>query len=160
MKLLNVRGVMIMALAASLTLAACSKDDDNTNPNLRTQEYTLTPVANSGITGKVTLEENADHSFNVWVNLDSSATGVTHQAAILHGSIASPGSIALMLDSIPGTGAAASSKTANVTQLWLADSSMMAVTYDSILAFDGSVNVYYSADRMDSILAQANIGSN
>jgi hypothetical protein len=152
------RGVVIAAASICVIIFACKKNDDNV-PQLRTQEYSLSAVGASKVTGKVTVTENADKSFNVKVALDSSAKDTVHLMNIHNGSIASPGDIAIPLNSITGTGAAATGETQNIKTAMQGDVTVP-LTYDSILVYNGYLNVYYSAARADSLIARANIGKN
>ncbi len=160
MKVTNLfsRAVVIAAASICVITFACKKSDD-TIPQLRSQEYSLSPVGASGITGKVTFTENTDKSFNVKVALDKSVKDTVHVMHIHNGTVASPGDIAIPLNSITGTGAAASSETKNINTAMLGEVSVP-VTYDSILVYNGYLNVHYSAARIDSLIAQTNIGKN
>ena len=160
MKVTNLfsRAVVIAAASICVIMFACKKNDDNI-PQLRSQEYSLSPVGGSGIKGKVTFTENTDKSFNVKVALDSSVKDTVHVMHIHNGSIASPGGIAIPLNSITGTGAAASSETQNIKTAMQGETSVP-ITYDSVLVYNGYLNVHYSASRIDSLIAQTNIGKN
>ena len=153
------RSVMTGVLTATILFFACKKDDVS-KPALRSQEYPLSAAGNSGVTGKITISENTDSSFNVKVALDRSVKDTVHVLHIHNGSISSPGNIAIPLTSITGTGGAASSITSNIKQVTLPGSTVKVLTYDSILVYNGYVNVHYSAYRIDSLIAQGNIGQN
>jgi hypothetical protein len=152
------RGIVFAAVSTCVIMFACKKNEDNV-PQLRSTEYSLSPAGASHVTGKVTVTENADKSFNVKVALDSSVKDTVHVMHIHNGSVASPGSIAIPLTSITGTGAAASSQTLNIKTAMQGETSVP-ITYDSILVYNGYLNVHYSAARIDSLIAQANIGKN
>ena len=161
MKFVKFRSAIAIALMSAMlpvTMISCDKDDDN--DNLRSKEYPLAAVGNSGVTGKVTFKENTDKSFNVIVSVTKSQKDTVHLLNILNGTVANPGPVALNLANITGTGAAATSETKNVKQIKLADNSMKNVTYDSILKFTGHVKMVFSATKSDSTLASGNIGTN
>jgi hypothetical protein len=154
------RSFVTIALSATVLFFACKKDDTTSPGQPRSKEYALGPVDSSGVTGKVIITENMDSSFNVLVALDKSVKDTIHIVQLRNGSISSQGGLALPLNSITGTGAAASSTTSNIKQVVLGDSTVKTMTYDSITAFNGYVNVYYSAAKMDSLIAHTNIGNN
>ena len=146
MKSRNLLTGMAIAIAMSATIIACSKDDNNP-PALRSKEYTLVPVGASGVSGKVTILENADKTLALTVALDKSVKDTIHVSHIHSGSISNPGAVVIPLSSITGTGGAASATTA-----------ISSITYDSLLNYMGYVNVHYSAYRIDSLITQSNIG--
>lgn len=152
------RAVVVVAAGICVIMFACKKNDDNI-PQLRSQEYSLSAVGASRITGKVTVTENTDKSFNVKVALDSSVKDTVHVMHIHNGSIASPGGIAIPLNSITGTGGPASGETQNIKTAMMGETTVP-ITYDSILVYNGYLNVHYSASRIDSLIAQTNIGKN
>ena len=141
-----------MGLAIAITLGAtfmtCDKTKDNIS--LRSKDYTLVPVGQSGVTGKVTISENANKTFNVLVVLNKSVKDTVHISHIHSGSISSPGAVAISLSNILGTGTTAQATTAIVNT----------ITYDSVLNNNEYINVHNSASRLDSLIAQVNIGKN
>ena len=160
MKFVSLKPAIAIALISALlpaTMISCDKDDD---VNASWKEYPLAATGASGVTGKVRFTENTDHSFNVLVTLNKSVKDTIHLVNILHGSTTTPGSTAIALSNITGTGNAASSETKNIKQLKLPDNSMKNINYDSIIRFTGNVNVLYSATRSDSSIAKGNIGTN
>lgn len=140
---------LAIAIALGTTFIACDKNNDTT-VTPRKKEYSLLPVGGSGVTGKVTVSENADKTFNVLLALDKSVKDTVHISHIHNGSISSPGPVAIPLANITGTGAAAQATTSNINKF----------TYDSLLNYNGYINVHYSASRLDSLVAQVNIGKN
>jgi len=161
MRKIKGKGILLAASALFFVLVySCNKDDGYSNGNSRSSEYALSAVNNSGVNGKVTITENADKSFNVLVNLDNSVKDTVHVMHIHNGSVAAQGGIAIPLTSITGTGGAAQGLTQNINSVTWPDNTVHGVTYDSILMFNGYVNVHYSMSKVDSIIAQGNIGSN
>jgi hypothetical protein len=139
---------LAIAITLGATFMACDKNNDNIS--LRSKDYTLVPVGQSGVTGKVTISENANKTFNVLVVLNKSVKDTVHISHIHTGSISSPGAVAISLSNILGTGTTTQATTANVNT----------ITYDSVLNYNGYINVHYSASRLDSLIAQVNIGKN
>ncbi len=139
---------LAMAITLGATFMACDKNNDSIS--LRSKDYALVPVGQSGVTGKVTISENANKTFNVLMVLDKSVKDTVHISHIHTGSISSPGAVAISLSNILGTGTTAQATTANINT----------ITYDSVLNYNGYINVHYSASRLDSLIAQVNIGKN
>lgn len=160
MKFVHARSLVIASAFLLFILSACEKSEENPDPTLGSKEYVLNEVNGSGAGGKITITENADSSFNVIVNVNNSVKDTVHILHIHNGSISSPGNIAIPLTPFTGTGAAAESRTMNIKQATLADSSTVNLTYNGILNYTGYLNVHYSASRVDSLIAQGNIGSN
>ena len=140
---------LAIAISFCATFMACDKNYNNA-PALRKKEYALKPVGASGVTGKVTISENADKSFNVLLVLDKSVKDTIHISHIHSGSISAPGPVAISLSNITGTGGTAQATTNSINTF----------TYDSLLTYNGYINVHYSASRLDSLVTQANIGKN
>jgi len=160
MKFVNIKPAIAIALISALlpaTMISCDKDDD---ANIRWKEYPLAATGASGVTGKIRFTENTDRSFNVLVTLNKSVKDTIHLVNILHGTSTTPGPVAIALANITGTGNTASSETKNVKQLKLPDNTLKNINYDSIVKFNGNVNVLYSATRSDSSIAKGNIGTN
>ena len=159
MKFVNIKQAIAIALISALmpvTMISCDKGDDD----VRWKEYPLAATGGSGVTGKIRFTENADRSFNVLVTLNKSVKDTAHLVNILHGSTTTPGATAIELTNITGTGNTASSETKNIKQMKLPDNSLKNINYDSILKFNGNVNVLYSATRSDSSITKGNIGTN
>jgi hypothetical protein len=142
-----------------LFLISCSKDKSFEN-HLRSKEYILSPVGNSGVNGRIVISENADSSFNVFVSIDPSILDTVHGLNIHNGSITSPGILAIPLAGLTGNGGLAQVETRNITEVMMPDSTVQKISYDGILAFAGYLNVSYSLNMPDSLIAQGNIGSN
>jgi hypothetical protein len=160
MKFVNIKQAIAIALISALMpvfIISCDKDDD---ASIRWKEYPLAATGASGVTGKVRFTENTDRSFNVLVTLNKSVKDTAHLVNIYHGSNITAGAIAITLANITGTGNTASSETKNIKQMKLPDNSLKNINYDSILKFNGNVNVLYSATRSDSSIAKGNIGTN
>ncbi len=160
MKFVQVRLLVFASALLVFSLYACEKSEEHSNPTLRSKEYVLNEVNGSGVNGKITITENADSSFNVWVAVNNSVKDTVHILHIHNGSISSPGNIAIPLTPFTGTGAAAESKTMNIKQAVLPDSTTVHLTYNGILNYTGYLDVHYSASKVDSLIGQGNIGSN
>ena len=116
-KTFNIIGSLLITLfLLSLLLTSCEKKDAATSSaTLRTKEVVLNATANSSVSGKAVIAENADHSFNVSITLQNTIKDTVMVMHIHNGSIASPGNISVPLIDIKGTGGTANGTTLNIT---------------------------------------------
>ncbi|WP_338768259.1 CHRD domain-containing protein [Bernardetia sp. ABR2-2B] len=122
---------------------SCGDDDEDEAPELRTKVYTLQTVT-AGVGGTVTFNEVNSTSTSVTVVLTGAPDGGVHPAHIHDGDIDNPGGIAYNLGPIE-----------NSTNTVTLDAS-----YDALTSYNGYVNIHLSAEELEVIVANANIGSN
>ena len=128
--------------------------------NQRSETYTLDAnsndgsIAPNGIPGSVQfLELTSDLTF-VQVSLDpgtmdgSTGANLSHPAHIHNGSAGSGGSIEYYLGPVDGSDAAARS------------GKLVSESYDTLVGFDGYVNVHESIANLQNIVSQGNVGAN
>ena len=106
--------------------------------------------------GTAMFEERVNGETLVTIMLDGTPADGMHPAHIHVGSVAdAPGDIAITLNSVNGaTGMSAT----NVTKFNGEDGDM--IDYNGLLEYDGYINVHLSADDLETLVAQGNIGSN
>jgi hypothetical protein len=160
-KTFNAIGVIILSilllLIFSISFSSCEKKDVATSTaTLRTKEIILSPTTGNTISGKATLAENADHSFNVSIILQNTVKDTVMAMHIRNGSIAAPGNISIPLTNITGTGASATSSKLNIVSGISPTGTTVALTYDSIILPTRYFNIY-SAARPNNIVANGNI---
>ncbi len=149
---------LLLALIFSISFTSCEKPDvATTTATLRTKEITLNPTAGNLQSGKAIIAENADHSFNVSITLQNTVKDTVMVMHIHNGSITSPGTIAIPLTNITGTGGQASGTTLNITTATSAAGPAVPVTYDNIITYLGYFNVHYSAGQIGNVVANGNI---
>jgi hypothetical protein len=147
-----------LALIFSITFSSCEKKDvATTAATLRTKEITLTSTAGNTVSGKAVIAENADHSFNVNITLQNTVKDTVMVMHIHNGSIAAPGTIAIPLTNITGTGGQATGVTLNITSGTSATGTNVALTYDNIITYTGYFNIHYSAAQISNVVANGNI---
>ncbi len=155
MKIHNrISSVLFVSALLSVSMISCDKDDDSP----RNKEYAITAENNNGVTGKLSVTENTNKSFNIQVDLNKSVKDTVHIIKLVNGSVANPGTVAIDLGTVTGTGAAVSKRTNNLNQVKLPDNTNKTLTYDSLLNYNAFIAVYYSATKSDSIIAKGNIG--
>jgi len=118
--------------------------------------YDLGSVDVDGIMGTAMFEERVNGETLVTIMLEGTPADGMHPAHIHVGSVAeAPGDIAITLNSVNGaTGMSAT----NVTKFNGEDGDM--IDYNGLLEYDGYLNVHLSADDLETLVAQGNVGSN
>ncbi|WP_338792607.1 CHRD domain-containing protein [Bernardetia sp. MNP-M8] len=127
--------------------ASCGDDDEDEAPALRSKVYTLASADTTGltnVTGTVTFDEVDASKTTVTIDLVNAPAGGVHPAHIHDGEKTTNGPVAFALTEVVN-----SKSVSTVTQ-----------SYDQLINYDGYVNVHLSADSLDVIIANTNIGSN
>ena len=149
---------LLFAIIFSFSFSSCDKKDvATTTATLRTKEIILNPTAGNTQSGKAVIAENADHSFNVSITLQNTVKDTVMVMHIHNGSITSPGTIAIPLNNITGTGGQAVGNTLNITTATSAANTTVPVTYDNIITYLGYFNIHYSAAQIARVVANGNI---
>ncbi|WKN31050.1 CHRD domain-containing protein [Porifericola rhodea] len=115
--------------------------------------YTLFERAVDGISGEITFAERNNKEVLATIMLEGTPEGGSHPAHIHQNSYVESGAIALTFNPVNGT--TGMSKT-NLTFFDNGDSAK----YETIVDYDGYVNVHLSADALGTIVAQGDIGGN
>jgi len=118
--------------------------------------YQLDEKAVDGISGSVVFEERMSGETLVTIMLDGTPDGGMHPAHIHVGSVAdAPGAIAVTLNLVNGT---TGMSMTNVAKFDGEDGE--AIDYNGLLEYDGYLNVHLSAEDLETLVAQGNVGSN
>jgi hypothetical protein len=117
------------------------------------KSYVLKTEDIEGINGNATFEKRLNGETLVTLILNGTSDGGVHPAHIHMNSAAEGGAIAISL--APVNGATGISKT-QVAKF----NNDVAVTFDQLLMYNGYINVHLSAEKLATIVAQGNIGSN
>jgi hypothetical protein len=136
----------------SLIISGCSKDDSSTKSSTSVKVYTLSPVSNSKISGKVTFKKNEDGSTTILLEINGSSTDI-HPAFIYLNNVETGGQVAITLAPIDCD--CESSSTVITT---LDDGTP--ITYEQLLKFDGHIKIHQNEDHLEIIITQGNIGAN
>ena len=147
--------LMSLALACSKSEEADVNNPDGSNPDpdpdpVELVTYELTAVNGSGATGTAKLIRNSDGTSTIFIELTNAPEGL-HPAAVHENSLEEGGDIAITLNACE----CLISETV-ITEL----DNGTAITFDQLMVFDGYINIYLGTETMDTIIAQANIGSN
>ncbi|MDO1500951.1 hypothetical protein Q2T40_12495 [Winogradskyella maritima] len=147
-----IKSVILIFTVALFT--SCDSDDDvNIQPTGESKLFTLNSVANPSISGTARFVENSDNSTTIELQLTGTPDGGQHPAHIHFNTAAEGGDIALTLGTVNGdTGFS------TVTTSTLNDGT--SITYDQLLQFDGYINVHLSANELETLVAQGDIGQN
>ena len=150
--------MLLLAFVFSIPFSSCEKKDvATTTTTLRTKEIILNSTSGNLQSGKAVIAENADHSFNINITLQNTVKDTLMVMHIHNGSITSPGSIAIPLTNITGTGGQATGTTLNITTATSATGATVPVTYDTIITYAGYFNIHYSATQITKVVANGNI---
>jgi len=147
---------LAFALMMVAGFTSCDSDDDGVDvPDFEgeTKEYTLNEMSDSGVSGTVTFMENEDGSTTVEFDLNGTPEDGMHPAHIHMGTAAEGGDIAVSFEPIDG---ATGMSTTEVSTL----DDGTTVTYEELVNYDGYINVHLSADELETIVAQTDIGEN
>ena len=117
------------------------------------EEYSLGPVSDPGISGTATFAKRANGETLVTVSLDGTGAGNVHPSHIHANSAAQGGGIVIDLNDVDGT--TGESRT-NINQR----NDGTAITYDELLNFNGYLNVHLSSAVLGTLIAQGDIGQN
>lgn len=147
---------LALVLMFAGTLFSCSDDDDDVIDDGfqgETKEYALNAVSDSGVDGVAIFTENEDGSTTIEIELDGTEEGGMHPAHIHVGNTTDDGAIAISLEDVDGdTG----TSTTEVSELDNGEE----ITFEELKTFDGYINVHLSADELETIVAQGDIGDN
>ncbi len=116
--------------------------------------YDLATRDVEGISGTATFEERMNGETLITLDIEGTPEDGMHPAHIHMGSVEeAPGDIAISLNSVDGaTGM-------SMTQISETDAGD-AISYSELVEYDGYINVHLSAEDLETIVAQGNIGAN
>ena len=157
--IVNTSFALITFALISATTLSCKKNVSTPvrDPSLRSKTITLMPTDGSTQSGTAIFQENADHSFNVVINLNNSVKDTTMSIDIHNGSHSNMLYQALELNGIKGTGGAVTGTTSNLKTITTADYKTIPITYDGIIDYQAFVNVSYSPFQDHQHLAYGDI---
>ncbi|MGB5437407.1 MAG: hypothetical protein WBM98_16035 [Maribacter sp.] len=144
------RSLSFLMLAFALVLSGCNKDDVAEAVILKSVQYQIYDVSNSGVSGTATFTQEDNGSTHVLIELVGGYTA-TNPAFIRFNSAAEGGNVAITLH----TCECAISNT-TITQLDNGNT----ITYEGLLALNGHVTIHANSSNNSSILAVADIGAN
>jgi hypothetical protein len=145
--------LLALAILLTLTMVGCKKKDDSTveptpdpTPAILKTSYNLKVKDVLGVSGTVTIAEKSTGSTEsvVTITLVGAPSG-THPAHIHINSMVETGGIAYPLNSVISSGSS---------------STTLSVSYNTLINFDGYVNVHMDALDLTTIIAQTDIGGN
>ncbi|MGJ3236556.1 CHRD domain-containing protein [Marivirga sp.] len=152
----------LMLLFLSATFIACDNEEDDMQPDEmddtvelsgESKVYNLNALNESGVSGTATLEETEEGSTLLTLELSGTPAGGEHPAHIHFNSAAIGGGIAISLEPVDGD-------TGLSETLIEVDDDGAPITFTELLDFDGYINIHLSADELETVVAQGDIGSN
>ncbi len=146
-----------LLLILGVFLTSCSNDDDNVrllnDPIEGSVEYDLEAVSGSGVSGKATFNQLESGVIQAVLTVDGTSSGNMHPAHVHMNSAVEGGGIIVSLE--PVDGATGSSIT---TFTSLDDGTSL--NFEDILNLDAYINIHLSADELETVVAQGDIGQN
>ena len=133
-----------------LVLIGCNNDDDPVVEKELTgekTEFTISEFGDSGISGKVVLEEYEDESTKVTIELSGTSDGNSYPAHFHGGTAIDSKGIEILLNNVDGS--TGKSET-DVKSLTGGDN----ITYTELIEYDGSINIHKSDSELETIVAQ------
>ena len=142
---------LVILAFATLFITSCGKDDDTTTGN--SISYDLNEISDSDISGDIEFVELENGKIQAEISLSGTTDGNSHPSHIHMNSAALGGDIIVSLT--PVAGATGSSVT-----IFDQDDNGTALTFAQIDNLDAYVNIHKSADELNIIVAQGDIGTN
>ena len=147
-------------------LSSCGNDDtapinpDNGEPDfeipiteLGSRSYAIGSIDQSNISGSATLVTFSNDSTIILLKLANTPVGGMHPAHIHFNTAAEGGDIAITLATVDG------STGRSTTHVKLLDDGTT-ISSSQLLDFDGYINVHLSADNLETLVSQGDIGQN
>ncbi|MBE7638954.1 hypothetical protein GUB10_01300 [Salegentibacter sp. BLCTC] len=121
--------------------------------------YDLNEMDIAGVSGVAVFEERENGETLATLDLDGTTEGGSHPAHIHVGSVEdAPGAIAITFN--PVNGATGMSMTNIAMTDGTEEEEGEAITYEDLLTYNGYINVHASADDLETLAAQGNMGAN
>jgi hypothetical protein len=119
----------------------------------KSESYVLNELAVPGISGTAVFHERTNGEALAVIDISNTPAGGVHPAHIHMGEKSTPGGVLLTFNAVNGdTGMSMT----NVSEL----NDGTSFGYNDVLTIDGYINVHLSADALQTIVAQGNIGVN
>ena len=134
------------ALILTVSFAGCKKEDNEEPVPPLTTSYTMQTKDVVGVSGTVTISESSTGSSSSLVVIAlTGASAVVHPAHIHVNTAIETGAIAYSLTSVDASGRSTTT---------------LPVSYNTLMNFDGYVNVHLDEATLGTIISQADIGGN
>lgn len=144
-------------LISFIAFFSCGDDDNGETIEVVTQlgskTFQLFPVEDPNISGTAKFIKNSNETTTVEIQLIGTTIDNLHPAHIHNNTAADGGTIAITLEPVDGETGFSST-----TFKTLDDDTL--VSYETLLDFDGYINVHFSENNLEDIIAQGDIGQN
>ncbi|WP_197026360.1 CHRD domain-containing protein [Polaribacter sp. Hel_I_88] len=148
--------LILLLFVTSIIFYSCEDNDQEfvfNTPSGNQITYNLATKDVDGISGTATFVENTNSTVTIVLDISGTSSGGIHPAHVHFNSALEGGDIALTLEPINGsTGGSATT----VTRL----DDGTPISFNDFLNFDGYINVHLSANELETIVAQGDIGEN
>ena len=148
--------LILLLFVTSIIFYSCEDNDQEfvfNTPSGNEITYNLATKDVDGISGTATFVENTNSTVTIVLDISGTSSGGIHPAHVHFNSALEGGDIALTLEPVNGsTGGSATT----VTRL----DDGTPISFNDFLNFDGYINVHLSANELETIVAQGDIGEN
>ncbi|WP_299672265.1 CHRD domain-containing protein [uncultured Polaribacter sp.] len=147
----------IIILVFSTVMISCSSDSDSDTIAIvatgSQKVYQLKALTDANISGTATFKEMSDASTTIELELQNTIAGSTHPAHIHLNTAVEGGAVAISLGIVEGTTGKSS---INIKTKDNGD----AITYATLLEYNGYINIHLSPTEVATFVAQVDIGQN
>jgi Cu/Zn superoxide dismutase len=151
--LANLKLTTLFLVLFALVFTSCKDKDDAPLPIPETKVYELMSVADPNIEGTATFVKLNDGTTSITLQLTGTPAGGRHPAHIHANTAAEGGDIIVSLQTVNGA-------TGRSVTIVRAMDDGTPVSFEDLLDIDGYINVHLSANQLDVIVAQGDIGQN
>ncbi len=123
-----------------------------------TVSYNLDEISESGVSGEAIFEERVNGETLVTLKLEGTSEEGEHPAHIHAGSVGDNGTIVISLNSVGGESGWSQTNISHYDDA--EEEEGEAVSYEELIEIDGYINIHESAENLEVVIAQGNVGEN
>lgn len=141
----------VLLAAMAVIFFSCKEDEEE--PVVESETYTLSEFGGSGISGTAKFEKVNETTTRITVQLTGTTQGNMHPMHIHNNSASEGGGIAISLEPVNGDNGM------SVTEVTQMDNGTP-ITYEELIDFNGYINVHLSSTQMGTTIVRGDIGQN
>jgi carbon monoxide dehydrogenase subunit G len=149
--------VLYLLISIPLFFTGCSKEDSGYGAQkatvINSKVYNLATVGTLGVSGTATIIEKSDATLSIELKLNNTPMGGSYPAHIHFNNAVEGGKIALTLMAVEGS-------TGKSTTTFKTFDDGTPITYQTLLSYDGHINIHKSTTELGTLVAQGDIGQN
>jgi carbon monoxide dehydrogenase subunit G len=149
--------VLYLLISILLIFTGCSKEDSGYGAPqatvINSKVYNLATVGTLGVSGTATIIEKSDATLSIELKLNNAPMGGSYPAHVHFNTAAEGGNIALTLTAVDGS-------TGKSTTTFKTLDAGTPITYQTLLSYNGYINIHKSTTELGTLVAQGDIGQN